>query len=59
MRFGRSRLMNFRREERLRPVVLRRLLRSDAGITLRSYAHAIGDAQHRAIDSFADRVLGS
>ena len=31
---------------------------SDSRITLQKYSHVIGDAQRRAVDSLAGRVLG-
>jgi integrase len=38
-------------------VVQRQMRHSDARITLQKYAHVIGDAQRRAVDSLASRVL--
>src|SRR6266404_4431420 len=38
-------------------VVQRQMRHSDARITLEKYAHVIGDAQRRAVDSLASRVL--
>ena len=38
-------------------VVQRQLRHSDSRITLQRYAHVIGDAQRRAVDSLANRVL--
>jgi integrase len=40
-------------------VVQRQMRHSDARITLQRYGHVIGDAQRRAVDSLADRVLGN
>jgi integrase len=40
-------------------VVQRQLRHSDSRITLQRYAHVIGDAQRRAVDSLAGRVLGN
>jgi site-specific recombinase XerD len=39
------------------PVVQRQICHSDSCITLQKYAHVIGDAQWRAVDSLAGRVL--
>jgi integrase len=38
-------------------VVQRQMRHSDSRITLQKYAHVIGDAQRRAVDSLAGRVL--
>jgi integrase len=38
-------------------VVQRQMRHSDSRITLQEYAHVIGDAQRRAVDSLAGRVL--
>ena len=38
-------------------VVQRQMRHSDARITLQKYAHVIGDAQRRAVDTLAGRVL--
>jgi integrase len=38
-------------------VVQRQMRHSDSRITLQKYAHVIGDAQRRAVDSLASRVL--
>jgi len=38
-------------------VVQRQMRHSDARITLQKYAHVIGDAQRRAVDTLASRVL--
>jgi len=38
-------------------VVQRQMRHSDARITLQKYGHVIGDAQRRAVDSLAGRVL--
>ncbi|HZV59175.1 MAG TPA: site-specific integrase, partial [Candidatus Eremiobacteraceae bacterium] len=40
-------------------VVQRQMRHSDSRITLEKYSHVIGDAQRRAVDSLADRVLGN
>jgi len=39
-------------------VVQRQMRHSDSRITLQKYGHVIGDAQRRAVDSLAGRVLG-
>jgi integrase len=39
-------------------VVQRQMRHSDSRITLQKYSHVIGDAQRRAVDSLAFRVLG-
>ena len=39
-------------------VVQRQMRHSDSRITLQKYSHVIGDAQRRAVDSLAGRVLG-
>jgi integrase len=39
-------------------VVQRQMRHSDSRITLEKYGHVIGDAQRRAVDSLAGRVLG-
>jgi len=39
-------------------VVQRQMRHSDSRITLEKYGHMIGDAQRRAVDSLAGRVLG-
>jgi site-specific recombinase XerD len=39
-------------------VVQRQMRHSDSRITLQKYSHVIGDAQRRAVDSLAERVLG-
>jgi integrase len=39
-------------------VVQRQMRHSDSRITLQKYSHVIADAQRRAVDSLADRVLG-
>ena len=45
-------------ENGVAPSVLQRQMRhSDSRITLQEYAHVIGDAQRRAVDSLASRVL--
>jgi site-specific recombinase XerD len=38
-------------------VVQRQMRHSDSRITLQKYAHVIGDAQRRAVESLAGRVL--
>jgi len=38
-------------------VVQRQMRHSDSRITLQKYAHVIGDAQGRAVESLAVRVL--
>jgi hypothetical protein len=38
-------------------VVQRQMRHSDSCITLQKYAHVIGDAQRRAVDSLAHSVL--
>ena len=38
-------------------VVQRQMRHSDSRITLQKYAHVIGDAQRRAVDALASRVL--
>jgi len=38
-------------------VVQRQMRHSDSRITLQKYAHVIGDAQRRAVNSLASRVL--
>jgi site-specific recombinase XerD len=40
-------------------VVQRQMPHSDSRITLQKYSHVIGDAQRRAVDSLAGRVLGT
>src|SRR5277367_2479975 len=40
-------------------VVQRQMRHSDARITLQGYGHVIGDAQRRAVNSLANRVLGN
>lgn len=40
-------------------VVQRQMRHSDSRITLQTYAHVIGDAQRKAVDSLAQSVLGS
>ena len=40
-------------------VVQRQLRHSDSRITLQRYTHIVGDAQRRAMDSLAGRVLGA
>jgi len=42
-----------------RSVVQRQMRHSDSRITLQKYAHVIGDAQRRAVDSLAGRLLGN
>ena len=45
-------------ENGVAPSVMQRQMRhSDSRITLQEYAHVIGDAQRRAVDSLAGRVL--
>jgi hypothetical protein len=45
--------------EKAAPSVVQRQMRhSDSRITLQKYSHVIGDAQRRAVDSLAGRVLG-
>jgi len=39
-------------------VVQRQMRHSDSRITLQTYAHVIGDAQRKAVDSLAQSVLG-
>ena len=39
-------------------VVQRQMRHSDSRITLEKYGHVIGEAQRRAVDSLAGRVLG-
>ncbi len=46
-------------EHGVAPAVVQRQMRhSDSRITLQKYSHVIGDAQRRAVDSLAGRVLG-
>jgi site-specific recombinase XerD len=40
-------------------VVQRQMRHSDSRITSQKYSHVIGDAQRRAVDSLAGRVLGA
>jgi site-specific recombinase XerD len=46
-------------EQGASPAVVQRQMRhSDSRITLEKYSHVIGDAQRRAVDSLAGRLLG-
>jgi site-specific recombinase XerD len=47
-------------EQGASPTVVQRQMRhSDSRITLEKYGHVIGEAQRRAVDSLASRVLGN